>query len=447
MIKSWQNKLLEEVPIAPLAFLRIAFGGIMLFSVIRFAFNGWIEEQYIMPQYFFSYQGFEWVQSLGDPGMYWLFAFIGLSAFMIMIGGFYRFFSLAFFLSFTYVELIDKTNYLNHYYFISIMAAIMALLPAHRVCSLDVWRKPELRLQTIPNWMLVAPKLQLSLVYFFAGVAKLNPDWLFRAMPLKIWLPAQAHLPVIGPLMQYEWVAYAFSWGGAVYDLAVPFLLWFAVTRRWAYAAVIGFHLITGWFFPIGMFPYIMILLTLVFFKPEFHLRIINGIEGLFRLPKQLQQLQPLQTNWAAKALMTLFVLHFAVQLLLPFRYVAYPGNLFWTEQGYRFSWRVMLMEKAGTAFFYVKDKNTGRMLEEYPADYLTPNQEKMMSTQPDMILQFAQFLGDKWRAKGINPEVQVESYVTLNGSGSRLFVKPETDLLAVDPQVQYSNWLMPFEP
>lgn len=434
------------MPIAPLAFLRIAFGGIMLFSVIRFAFNGWIADQYITPQYFFSYPGFEWVKPLGDPGMYWLFAFMGLSAFMMMIGGFYRFFSWAFFLSFTYVELIDKTNYLNHYYFISIMALLLALLPAHRVCSLDVWRNPGLRLQTIPNWMLVAPKLQLSLVYFFAGVAKLNPDWLLHAMPLKIWLPAQSHLPIIGPLLQQEWVAYAFSWGGALFDLAVPFLLWFAITRRWAYMAVIGFHLITGWFFPIGMFPYIMILLTLVFFHPTFLQGMISSMEGLFHIPNLINT-QTHSYSWATRAVMVFMVLHFTVQLVLPFRYMAYPGHLFWTEQGYRFSWRVMLMEKAGTAFFYVKDKQTGRMVEESPADYLTPNQEKMMSTQPDMILQFARYLGHKWQQQGIEPVVNVESYVTLNGSGSRLFIRPETNLLEVDPNAQYNNWLMPFEP
>jgi hypothetical protein len=53
------------------------------------------------------------------------------------------------------------------------------------------------------------------MVYFFAGVAKLNYDWLFRAMPLRIWLPPHIGLTLIGPLMDETWVAYAFSWFGA----------------------------------------------------------------------------------------------------------------------------------------------------------------------------------------------------------------------------------------
>lgn len=443
----WRKYLFEEVPISSLAFLRMAYGGIMLFSVARFAVKGWIYDLYIMPKFYFPYEGFEWVKPLGDPGMYFLFGFMALSAFMVMIGGFYRFFAWGFFLSFTYVELIDKTNYLNHYYFISIMALMMALLPAHRAASFDVWRNPKLAIKSIPNWMMLAPKLQLGLVYFFAGVAKLNPDWLINAQPLSIWLPAQSHLPVIGPLMTYKITPYLFSWGGAIFDLTVPFFLFYSPTRKFAYLAVIGFHLITGWMFQIGMFPYVMILLTLVFFSPEFHQSIINRINKWFFItresidPKPLFRYSPMQ-----KALLGVLVLHFAIQMILPFRYALYDGPLFWTEQGFRFSWRVMLMEKAGTAFFYVTDKATGRKVEEVPANYLTPNQEKMMSTQPDMILQFAKYLGQRWKDQGIDPKVTVESYVTLNGSGSRPFIDPNVDLLEVDPRVDRMNWLSAFE-
>ena len=37
------------------------------------------------------------------------------------------------------------------------------------------------------------------------------------------------------------------------------------------------------------------------------------------------------------------------IQVIFPLRYIFYPGELFWHEQGYRFSWRVMLMEKEDT--------------------------------------------------------------------------------------------------
>ena len=104
------------------------------------------------------------------------------------------------------------------------------------------------------------------MVYFFAGVAKLNFDWLIEAQPLKIWLPAQSHLPMIGPFLEMEVTAYFFSWFGAIYDLTIPFLLLMNRTRPWAYAAVVVFHVMTRILFPIGMFPFIMIGATLIFF-------------------------------------------------------------------------------------------------------------------------------------------------------------------------------------
>ncbi|WP_372906029.1 HTTM domain-containing protein, partial [Rhodohalobacter sp.] len=51
---------------APLAVFRILFGILMLWSIVRFAVNGWIYKLYIEPQFFFSYYGFEWVQPIGE---------------------------------------------------------------------------------------------------------------------------------------------------------------------------------------------------------------------------------------------------------------------------------------------------------------------------------------------------------------------------------------------
>jgi hypothetical protein len=381
--------------------------------------------------------------------MYVLFTAVALSAFLITIGLLYRVASVAFFLGFTYIELIDKTNYLNHYYFITLVSFLMALLPAGRYFSVDAWLRPALRRTHVPRWMVGALQLQLAMVYFFAGVAKLNADWLLRAMPLRIWLPPYTGLPLIGPLMDEAWVAYAFSWFGAAYDLFIVFLLTDHRTRLFAYGMVLGFHLMTAWLFPIGMFPYVMILLTLVFFPETFHRKAIDAVSGWFR-PRQPAAVPVpvgmLHDGWPARLLVGILAAHFAVQVLLPFRYLLYPGPLFWTEQGYRFSWRVMLMEKAGTVFFYVNDPATGREGEVVNGDFLTPNQEKMMATQPDMILQFAHFLAGHYRRQGIaNPKITAESYVTLNGSGSRPFLDRTVDLTKEREGFAPKRWILSY--
>jgi hypothetical protein len=142
-----------------------------------------------------------------------------------------------------------------------------------------------------------------------------------------------------------------------------------------------------------------------------------------------------------------LFALHFALQLALPLRAFAYPGDLFWTEQGYRFSWRVMLMEKAGVAVFRVHDEASGRRWEVANYEHLTPNQEKIMATQPDMILQFAHHLEDGYRRAGLGDvEITVDARVTLNGRRSRPLVDPEVDLTEVEPGFGHKGWVLPFD-
>jgi hypothetical protein len=137
----------------------------------------------------------------------------------------------------------------------------------------------------------------------------------------------------------------------------------------------------------------------------------------------------------------------FAVQVLLPFRYLLYPGSLFWTEQGYRFSWRVMLMEKAGHATFRVRDPRTGQESEVNNRHHLTANQEKMMATQPDMLLQYAHYLDASYREQGIpDPEVYADVYVTLNGRGSRRYIDPKRDLSKVSESFAHKDWILPEE-
>lgn len=437
--------------IAPLAVLRVAFGAVMLVSTIRFIGKGWVNSFYIQPKFHFTFFGFNWVEAPDATGMYLLFALMALAALLIAIGLWYRLAAVAFFITFTYIELIDKTTYLNHYYLVSIISFLLILVPANRYFSVDVWLRPRLKVNTVPGWCVNIFRLQLVLVYFFAGVAKLNHDWMINAMPLRIWLPASSQLWLIGPLLSKLWMAYAFSWIGALFDLLIGFLLLSKRYRGWAYLLVFIFHLVTGWFFKIGMFPYIMMVLTLVFFNGNTNQRIIGWLSRLLPAHKvndaqetTLYQTKPLIT----KVIGAVLVVHFLLQLMIPFRYLLYPGKLYWTEEGYRFSWRVMLMEKGGTVFFHVKDPATGKSAEVVNSRYLNYFQETQMATQPDMILQFAHFLASEYAKKGIKaPVVTAESYVTLNGSGSQLYIDTTINLAKEQETLfGHNRWIHPFK-
>jgi hypothetical protein len=420
--------------IAPLAILRIAFGTVMLVSTLRFLLKGWVDTFYIAPAYHFTFYGFGWIKPLSPTGMYAVFAFMALSSLFILIGFLYRPSVLLFLVCFLYTELLDKTYYLNHYYFVSLIAFLLLLVPANRYISVDVLLKPSLRATTVPAWTILIFQAQLCLVYTYAGLSKLTHDWLLEAMPLRIWLHATDW-----PFLRQTWMAYAFSWGGAIFDLSISGLLFYPSTRRIAYVCVVIFHVLTGWLFKIGMFPYIMIAVTLIFFSGEQDLWLIR------RLPSETPQ--PWRPRLLVKKLTyAVLTCYFLVQLLLPLRFLLYPGRLLWTEEGFRFSWRVMLMEKSGTAFFYVRDPRTGRRGEVDNRRFLTPLQERMMATQPDMILQYAHYLRDTFRDRGIpEPVVTVEDYVTLNGSGSRLYIDSTVDLSREHEGFSPKTWILPY--
>ena len=233
---------------------------------------------YIDPSFHFTFYGFEWVTPIGNY-TYLLFLVCGLAAFFVAIGYRYYISIIIFFLSFTYIELMDKTTYLNHYYFVSILSFLMIFLPCNSSYSIDSYLKKQ-SIKFCPRWCVDSIKLLLFIVYFYSGIAKINNDWLFEAQPLKIWLTTGSYdFPLIGSnLMQQEWFHYFMSWGGMFYDLLIPFILLSNRTRIFGFILVIFFHLFTAFLFPIGMFPYIMIMSSLIFFNSKTHKKILDFI-------------------------------------------------------------------------------------------------------------------------------------------------------------------------
>ncbi|MES2544026.1 MAG: HTTM domain-containing protein [Bacteroidota bacterium] len=432
-----------------LAFFRLAFGFMMLLSLIRFAAYGWIEKFYIKPQFHFTYYGFEWVKPIGNY-TYALFIICGVAAFFVAIGYKYKLAIVTFFLSFTYIELMDKTTYLNHYYFITVISFVLIFLPANCNFSVDANRDSKLAFEKIPRWNTDILKLLLAVVYIYAGIAKINSDWLLEAMPLKIWLPGNTELPIIGTLLNKNWIHYAFSWTGMFYDLTIVFLLLYKRTRVFGFMLVVVFHILTRILFPIGIFPYVMIISSLLFFEAGFHRKCLVYFSKItkYRLAlsengKEKKSNSDSLSHKIQIGILSSFILF---QLLFPFRYLLYKDELFWTEEGYRFSWRVMLMEKAGYTQFVVSDKNTKQNIRVNNSQFLTPFQEKQMAFQPDFILEYAHHLHDYYQKKGMqNPEVRVESYVALNGRLSKKYIDPKINLAIENESFKHKTWILPF--
>jgi len=446
----------REVPAASLAFYRILFGALMLFSTLRFLLNGWVYDFYIAPRFHFAYLGFEWIPYPNPTVLYFIFVVLILACIGITLGFFYRISAIAFFFLFTYVELLDKTTYLNHYYFVSLIAFILIFVPANKYFSLDSYYNFVPAQKTIPNWSIAILKFQIAVVYVFAGIAKLEPDWLIEAQPLKYWLHTAHHWPLFGDLLKEDFTAYFFSWFGCLYDLLIVFFLLNKCTRNYAYGVVVIFHVMTWLLFPIGVFPWVMIAATTIFLSAAFHEKALRFLGKFFSGKQEQRTYTYLVRPNFKKQINVLFAIFITLQLLIPFRYLLYPGNVFWTEQGYRFSWRVMLMEKSGYAEFYLTDPKTKAAWKVDTYNHLTSLQEKMMSTQPDMILQYAHhlqqvyadttiLLGDK-KLVFKDPEVHAEIYVTLNGRPSQLYVAKKYNLAVLKNNLSNRYWLEDFK-
>jgi hypothetical protein len=439
-------RLQRPVDAASLAAFRIGFGVLLLVAALRYFSHGWIAEYFLTPSHFFKYWGFSWVKPWPGNFMYLHFGLMTLCALGVLLGYRYRLSSIGYGLLFGYAHLIDKTNYLNHYYLVVCLCGLMASLPLHATWSLDARRDAGVRQNRLPVWVLWALRAQFALVYCFGGIAKLNADWLLRAQPLSVWLARSADMPVLGGLLTQPWTAYAMSWLGALFDLSiVPLLLW-RRSRAWALAALVTFHALTACLFNIGMFPYFMVCGSLLFLAPSWPRRLLRLLGGS-ALGATGAVSDPARSGRPAWVLAVLG-LYFCVQLLLPLRHWLYPGQECWTEQGFRFSWNVMLMEKNGAVDFRVVEPRSGRVFYVSPAQYFTPYQTAMMSPQPDMVLEAARVVAADYRARGVvEPAVYVDAFASLNGRPMQRLIDPRVDLARELDGLANKPWILPMHP
>ena len=435
----------QPVDAASAVAFRVTFGLLGLAAVIRFAAKGWISELYVEPAHHFTYSGFWWVQPWPAWGMYVHFGLLGLASLCVALGYRYRLSITAFFLLFTYIELIDKTTYLNHYYWVSLVSFLMIFMPLNRAWSLDARRNPSSEQDgTMPVWVIWALRAQVGVVYLFAGIAKLNPDWMLHAQPLRIWLYNSGDVMLVGALLKEAWVAYAMSWAGAAFDLTiVGWLLW-RRSRPFAYAVLVVFHIITWLLFPIGMFPWIMMAGALVFFPPDWPRRLLSMLRRRPVLAPQQVPSEVTRPGWLLRVAVIGLAAFALVQVVLPLRHWAYPGNVQWNEDGYRFAWRVLLTEKTGHLRFRVTDHTTGEEWLAYPEEYLSPIQAERMAYQPDMILATAHIIAREEQDRGRDVQVHADAFVTFNGRQAARFIDPEVDLARVEPGITPNDWVLP---
>lgn len=481
--------LLQPVPIYTLVWLRIAVGLLAAFDILG---NGiyyhWYLGELNASDFHFSYFGFEWVKPLPEPflSLYFVFGFfIGLA---VAVGWRFKYTAPTLALAIAYLFLIEKAHYLNHAYLFIWICSILTLTPAWRAFSFDIRRNPSNWSPTTPRWTLWIFPLLMAIVYFYGAIAKINEDWLLRGIPLRMWLEARADLPIIGPIISQEWAGYFMSWGGFLLDLLAPFMLLGRRSRWWILGFIFFFHIMNHFIFNIGIFPYLSLVMTSLFFDPDWPVQVVKWVGK--RVPivdrwrnswiNHIQQsrVQPIETEqseslqdvgagdesaaqqsteaaafskiwqgyprYARPIYITLGILIF-VHCALPFRHHLFGPNVAWTEEGHRYSWRMMLRTKSGYGHFTLVDKDTQESWKIYPANELFPRQARKMYTHPDMILEFAHHLAEQEAAEGRDVEIYANISVRLNDGDYGVFIDPEVDLSQTQWQwFAHKDWVLP---
>jgi vitamin K-dependent gamma-carboxylase len=436
---------------ASLAMVRIAFGLVMAWECWRYFSKGWISPNWIEPSFYFTFWGFDWVQPWGGDGMYWQWRAVGFFGLLVALGLFYRLSCALLFLSVTYLFLLDEAWYLNHIYLVCLIAFIMIFVPAHRVWSFDALLSKRVSSASVPTWALWLVRAQIAVVYFGGGIAKLNPDWL-RGEPLRQWLAERDDFFFLGRFFHDEWFVYLFSYGGLLLDLLiVPFLLW-RRTRLLAFTAVVFFHVTNSELFNIGIFPWLALGATTIFFAPDWPRRALDWLRravlGSRRPTHRVALAAAPPVRWKHNLVLGFVGIYLLVQVFMPLRHWLYPGNVHWTEEGHRFAWHMKLRDKEPVDFrVYAVDPATRRREEVIPEEYVTPNQLDEMSTRPDMIRQFADHIADELEEGGRSrPEVYVRALIQLNDHEPQLMIDPNRNLAEIpDRPWAHSDWILPF--
>lgn len=447
--RDWLARLGRPVDGAWLGAFRFAFGLLLAVSVFRFSAYGWVDRLLVEPSFHFKYWGFEWVEPLPGAAMRALFWVLFGAALATAVGFCFRFSAALLGSGFVYFQLIDVSNYLNHYYLAALLVWLLCVSPAHRTWSVDAWLArrraerggSEAQRSVARGWLYLF-RFQIGLVYTFAGIAKAQADWLLHGQPLSIWLGASTDLPILGPLFAVPGVPLLLSWCGFLFDTTIVFWLLWRKTRPYAFAVVVLFHALTGLLLPIGMFPLIMITAATVFFEPDWPRRFLSRRSAA---PQPSAEFEPGSIGRGARFALGLGLAYCGLQLLLPLRFLAYPGNVLWHEQGMRFSWRVMVRAKGGNTNFIVRNSATQEEWHVSPRAYLTGLQETEMSSQPDLILQLAHHIRRDFETRGRGPvEVRVDSRVAFNGRRSAPLIDPNRDLTTIRDGLAARDWVLP---
>lgn len=417
-MKSLLEKLSEPIDGRYLAWFRILVFGLTAVEVTELKSGGYLNFVLSGTDIRFPYEFLPIAMKFTDQQVDLLYAMVMLSAGLCAIGLLYRFASWMFLISYSFLFFQDKILWNNHWYLFVLIGILAVVINMAGTYSLDVLLKPEKKQPFVARWNYIVFGVQIGLVYFFGGVAKVNSDWLVNAEPIGTFLSQRTEYPILGILFQQSWAKFFFAYTGALFDLGIVFLLFWK--RAWitAVVSVLIFNGLNSIIFDIGVFPFFMIGSLLVFYQVK-----LNPVQSNVKNKIDFDKISaPTIARYGITALLIF-------QLIFPFRQFLYKGSPSWIGICERFSWRMMIQTKDIQEFeFYVYDR---LLEEEQPVQIdVSPRQRIAMVVFPDMIAQYAEGMRQHIEKQGTtNIEIRARIQVKMNAGKFQFLVDKEYDL------------------
>jgi hypothetical protein len=187
----------------------------------------------------------------------------------------------------------------------------------------------------------------------------------------------------------------------------------------------------------IGIFPFIMMFATLLFFEPS-ELPFLRNMQLHDQKPTVLTS-----PKWVSR----LIIPYVIIQLLFPFRGLFLPNPVNWTMIANRFSWRMKSQSRLVDEFaFTIQDGTSGQKLPVEINKFLNPMQINAAAHDVVAVATIAKALAKEGRQQGMaDPIVNAKIRVRWNGYDAANTVDPSVDLSKVEVSAfKKLNWVMP---
>ena len=448
-MKKSLERLHDLIDARQLALFRMVFGSAMLYQTVHYFNTGLIESGLMAPKMLFKYEGFGWVQPFSAAGMNALLALLALSAACMFVGLFSRWAAGIFGLGFLFILLQDKALFNNHLYLFCLIGLLLACMPTSNAWSLDRSLFPKRFADPrVPRWTVHLLCAQFFIVYFYGGIAKLNPDWLMRQEPMRTALHEYVLAHPSAAFLEGGASLAFFNYGGLLFDLGIGFLLLWCRTR-WAAIGLVLLFIITNHFLfeDIGVFPFVMLPATLLFFAPEEVAAFLDKRGWRVKSDQGRKRSQQDATEpgerWQRTRL--LLAVYMAFQILFPLRWVLLSGNVDWTTIGQRFSWRMKTTTLGVDSMKFSLTNDAGEHAVLDASTYLNTTQLSVLPKDPRMVIAFARFALDDMHKRGIPAQhVLADIVVRFNGRSPQPLFLPDLDVAALRPESDPQEKWMP---